>query len=153
MQNRTAADATPDLTPCNCLALRQGARRVTQLYESYLAPLGLRSSQYSVLARLARLGALSINELADGLVMDRTTMGRAIRPLQRDGLVRIGAAQDGRKRVVSLTPAGTALFKKAVVQWRRAQKQFESSYGEAPAVRLRSALKDVVSAIPELGAD
>jgi DNA-binding MarR family transcriptional regulator len=141
-----------DLTPCNCLALRQAARRVTQLYESYLAPLGLRSSQYSVLARLARLGPMSINELADGIVMDRTTMGRAIRPLERDGLVRIGAGDDGRKRVVSLTPAGMALFKKAVVQWRKAQKQFESAYGEAPATRLRNVLKDVVSAIPETGA-
>ena len=142
-----------DVTPCNCLALRQAARRVTQLYESYLAPLGLRSSQYSVLARLARLGPMSINELADGIVMDRTTMGRAIRPLERDGLVAIGAADDGRKRVVRLTPAGTTLFKQAVVQWRKAQKQFEASYGEVPATRLRNALKDVVSAMPETGAD
>lgn len=156
-QDRPIFDMTEmtssETTPCNCLALRQAARRVTQLYETYLAPLGLRSSQYSVLAKLARLGPMSINELADGIVMDRTTMGRAIRPLERDGLVAIGAADDGRKRVVRLTPAGTALFKKAVVQWRKAQKQFEASYGEVPATRLRNALKDVVSAMPETGAD
>jgi DNA-binding MarR family transcriptional regulator len=149
MQERTASD-TP--SPCHCLALRQAARRVTQLYESYLAPFGLRSSQFSVLARLARLGPRSINELAEDIVMDRTTMGRAIRPLERDGLVAIGAAEDGRKRVVRLTPAGTALYRKAVVEWRKAQDQFERSYGAAPAQKLRATLREVVSAVPETGA-
>jgi len=71
--------------------------------------------------------------------------------LERDGLVAIGAGEDGRQRVVRLAPAGAELFKKAVVQWRKAQKQFESSYGAAPATRLRTALKDVVLAIPESG--
>src|SRR5262249_30329569 len=119
--------------------------------ESYLVPLGLRSGQFSVLSRLSRLGPQTINELAEGIVMDRTTMGRLIRPLERDGVIAIGAADDGRKRVVRLTPAGAALFKKAVVEWRKAQKAFEGAYGAAPAQRLRSALKDVVSAIPDMG--
>jgi DNA-binding MarR family transcriptional regulator len=149
MQNKT--EPALDLTSCNCLAIRQAARRVTQLYESYLAPLGLRSSQYSVLARLSRLGPLSINELADGIVMDRTTMGRAIRPLERDGLVAIGPAEDGRKRVVRLTPAGRARFKKALAEWRKAQRQFELSYGVVPAQKLRATMKDVISVVPELG--
>jgi len=149
MQNKP--EPALDLTACNCLAIRQAARRVTQLYESYLAPLGLRSSQYSVLARLSRLGPMSINALADGIVMDRTTMGRAIRPLQRDGLVAIGTAEDGRKRVVSLTPAGRARFKKALAQWRKAQKEFELSYGALAAQKLRATMKDVISAVPEMG--
>ncbi len=46
---------------CNCLAVRQAARRVTQLYDSHLGPLGLRATQYSVLSHLRTLGALSIN--------------------------------------------------------------------------------------------
>ena len=79
---------------------------MSQFYDSYLTPLGLKTSQYSILAKLNRLGPMSINEIADSMVMDRTTTGRAIKPLERDRLVRIGAGEDGRKRVVSLTAAG-----------------------------------------------
>jgi len=66
-------------TACNCLALRQAARHVSQIYDAHLALVGLRTTQYSILAKLKRLGPLSINELANSMVMDRTTLGRAIR--------------------------------------------------------------------------
>jgi hypothetical protein len=58
-------------TVCNCLALRQAARHISQIYDSYLASEGLRTTQYSILAKLNRLGPLSINELAKSMVMDR----------------------------------------------------------------------------------
>jgi DNA-binding MarR family transcriptional regulator len=137
---------------CNCLALRQAARRVSQFYEGYLAPLGLTSSQYSILARLNRRGAMSINDIAESLVMDRTTTGRAIRPLERDGLVRIGTAEDGRKRMVNLTAAGRKRAQDAQDAWRQAQAQFERSVGPEAAKNLRAAMADVIKAIPETGA-
>jgi DNA-binding MarR family transcriptional regulator len=137
---------------CNCLALRQAARRVSQFYEGYLAPLGLTSSQYSILARLNRRGAMSINDIAESLVMDRTTTGRAIRPLERDGLVRIGTAEDGRKRMVNLTAAGRKRAQDAQDAWRQAQAQFERSVGPEAAKILRAAMADVIKAIPETGA-
>lgn len=151
MQNPTDR---PPLNPadCNCLALRQAARRVSQFYESHLAPLGLKSSQYSILARLDRLGAMSINQIAEAMVMDRTTTGRAIRPLERDGLVRIGAAEDGRKRVVGLTAAGRKRVNEARDAWRQAQEQFEQALGPESARSLRAAMSEVVKAIPETGA-
>jgi len=151
MQNPTDR---PPVNPadCNCLALRQAARRVSQFYEAHLAPLGMKSSQYSILARLDRRGPMTINELAEALVMDRTTTGRAIRPLERDGLVRIGAAEDGRKRVVSLTAAGRKRVNEARDAWRQAQEQFEGAFGLKAAQDLRAALSDVVKAIPESGA-
>ena len=68
---------TFDSTACNCLALRQAARHVTQIYDSYLSSEGLRTTQYSILAKLNRLGPLSINELAKLMVMDRTRWGAA----------------------------------------------------------------------------
>ena len=83
-------------TACNCLALRQAARHVSQIYDAHLALVGLRTTQYSILAKLKRLGPLSINALANSMVMDRTTLGRAIRPLERDKLLAIGAGDDGR---------------------------------------------------------
>ncbi len=77
---------------CNCLAVRQAARHVTQFYDRFLAPAGLRTTQFSILARLRRKGATTINALAADMVMDRTTLGRNILPLERDGLIRIEPA-------------------------------------------------------------
>jgi DNA-binding MarR family transcriptional regulator len=147
MQKPHTSAADPlDATPCNCLALRQAARHVTQIYDRYLAAEGLRTTQYSILSKLSRLGPLSINQLAAMMVMDRTTTGRAVRPLERDKLVVIGADADGRKRVVRLTPAGEKRAKAARLRWRAAQDAFESAYGAEDAARLRTTLARVVAA-------
>jgi DNA-binding MarR family transcriptional regulator len=135
-----------DQTPCNCLALRQAARHLTQVYDRHLAQEGLRSTQYSILSKLGRLGAMPIGKLADTMVMERTALGRALRPLERDRLVAVGAGSDARTRNVSLTPQGQAKLKSAMVIWRRAQKEFESAYGEDAARGLRSSLQKVVEA-------
>lgn len=153
MQNKTDDAPALERTDCNCLAIRQAARRVSQFYDAHLASLGLKTSQYSILAKLSRLGAMSINEIADSMVMDRTTTGRAVRPLERDGLVKIEAAEDGRKRVINLTPVGRERLKEALAAWKKAQKEFELSFGPAAAKKLRTALRDVVKVIPEMGAD
>jgi len=134
-----------DRTACNCLALRQAARHVSQLYDSYLASEGLRTTQFSILAKLDRLGPLSINELAKSMIMDRTTLGRAVRPLQRDRLLTIGAGEDGRTRSLQLTATGEARLKAATAKWREAQKEFEMRFGARDAVELRSILERVVS--------
>jgi len=134
-----------DSTECNCLALRQAARHVSQIYERYLAAEGLKTTQYSILSKLNRLGPLSINELAKSMVMDRTTLGRAVRPLERDKLLTIGAGDDGRTRRLKLTPAGQARLKAAMVKWREAQKEFELSFGVPEASQLRSVLRRVVA--------
>jgi DNA-binding MarR family transcriptional regulator len=139
---------SPSLEPadCNCQALRQAARRVTQAYDTHLATVGLKTTQYSILAKLNRLGPLSINELAKLMVMDRTTLGRAVRPLERDRLLTIGGDDDGRKRSLQLTAAGQARLKAATVKWREAQKQFELAYGVPDSASLRTALQRVVAA-------
>jgi DNA-binding MarR family transcriptional regulator len=135
-----------DQTPCNCLALRQAARHLSQIYDRHLAEAGLRGSQYSILSKLGRLGPMPIGKLAAAMVMDRTALGRALRPLERDKLVKVGAGPDGRTRSVSLTPAGEARFKAANVQWRKAQKEFEGKFGAYEAASLRETLRRVVEA-------
>jgi len=77
----------PPIQDCNCLALRQAARYVTQHYDQYLAPTGLRTTQFSVVAALNRRGAMTVGQLAAVLVLDRTTLGHNVLPLQRDGLI------------------------------------------------------------------
>src|ERR1700747_2262959 len=78
---------------CNCLAVRQAARHITQFYDQVLVPSGLRTTQFSILAKLLRLGPKTINALAAEMVMDRTTLGRNILPLKRDG---VSAVEVGR---------------------------------------------------------
>src|SRR5262245_60901578 len=137
---------TTDSTACNCLALRQAARHISQIYDSYLASEGLRTTQFSILAKLNRLGPLSINELAKSMVMDRTTLGRAIRPLERDTLLMIGEGEDGRTRSLRLTATGQARLKAATVKWRQAQKEFEAAFGADHAADLRTTLRRVIAA-------
>src|SRR5215475_10189148 len=99
---------------CTCLAVRQAARHVTQFYDQYLAPSGLRTTQFSILAKLKRLGPLTINALAAGLVMDRTTLGRNILPLQRDGLIAVvKGSTDRRSKELRMTEAGAACLRTA----------------------------------------
>ena len=76
-------------TPCVCNTLRRATRAVTAMYDATLAPSGLRITQFSVLIALARLGPLPVSRLAAEVVLDRSTMGRNLDPLERRGLVRI----------------------------------------------------------------
>src|SRR5579859_2249838 len=119
-----AARAQPALAECSCLAIRQAARHVTQFYDHCLAPSGLRTTQFSILARLRRHGPMSINALAAELVMDRTTLGRNVLPLQRDGLIAIvtGSA-DRRHKELHLTEAGAARLRSAGPRWSDAQSR------------------------------
>ena len=131
---------------CNCLALRQATRHVTQFYDQFISPLGLRATQYSILARLARRGAMTINALAAELVMDRTTLGRNIRPLQRDGLIAVVPGKiDRRSKELRLTRAGVERFATAQKGWTKAQAEFERTFGTKRAKALRGLLEDVTS--------
>lgn len=126
-------------SPCHCIALRQASRRLTQHYDQHLAPTGLRTSQYGMLRSLGRVGPISINTFAEIMVMDRTTMGRALRPLTRDGLVAVGPGPDGRTRSLTLTAAGRRRMEDALPLWEQAQQTFEERYGAVPASDLRQA--------------
>jgi DNA-binding MarR family transcriptional regulator len=92
---------------CNCLAVRQAARHITQFSDQCLAPSGLRTTQFSILAKLERLGSVTINFLATDLVMDRTTLGRNILPLQREGLIAVVKGRiDRRSKELRVTEVG-----------------------------------------------
>jgi DNA-binding MarR family transcriptional regulator len=132
-------------TPCNCAALREAARHVTQLYDRHLAAAGVRTTQFSILARLKRLGPTTINALAQNMVMDRTTLGRNIVPLQRRRLIvtRTGR-DDGRSKELHLTKTGLARLGTASKEWAKAQAQFEATLGRDRASGLRGLLRAVV---------
>jgi DNA-binding MarR family transcriptional regulator len=136
----------PEVRDCICLAVRQAARHVTQSYDQFLAPAGLRTTQFSILAKLRRKGPMTINALAAELVMDRTTLGRNILPLQRDGLIAVqkGAA-DRRSKELHVTKAGEKRFEAARSGWLKAQTRFETAFGSKRASELRELLRAVVA--------
>jgi DNA-binding MarR family transcriptional regulator len=141
----------PTSEVCNCLALRQATRHVTQFYDRFLASSGLRTTQFSILIRLRLAGPMSINALAKRLVMDRTTLGRNILPLEREDLIEIVPDPgDGRSKVVRLTETGAARLRAARTGWTQAQKEFEAAFGGPRAARLRDLLHAVTAT--ELGA-
>jgi DNA-binding MarR family transcriptional regulator len=131
---------------CNCLALRQAARHVSQFYDQFLAQSGLRTTQYSILARLQRKGAMTINALAADLVTDRTTLGRNLQPLEREGLVTVAQGRtDRRSKEVKLTSAGAGRMRSARKAWDEAQAQFESAFGIKRAKELRALLHEIAT--------
>jgi DNA-binding MarR family transcriptional regulator len=135
----------PNLSDCNCLAVRQAARYVTQLYDRHLAASGLRTSQYGILAKLRRLGPMTINELAAELVIDRTTLGRNIRPLERDGLITITPGRaDRRIKELQLTVTGDERFQETRQAWVAAQRNFETGFGPERSAELRGLLRSLV---------
>jgi len=132
---------------CNCQSVRQAARQVAQLYDRHLAPTGLRISQYGILANLQRNGPQSIQCLASSLVMDRTTLGRGIRPLERDGLIEIGEGPDGRTKSLKLTAAGRKKVAQGAPYWEAAQQEFEKAFGAEQSADLRATLNKLVTVI------
>jgi DNA-binding MarR family transcriptional regulator len=131
---------------CNCFALRSAARHVSQFYDQFLAPAGLRTTQFSILAKLNRLGPATINALADDMVMDRTTLGRNVLPLERDGLISIApSAADRRAKELRLNKAGKKRLQQALAAWSQAQARFETSFGTKRAAELRAMLRAVAA--------
>jgi len=140
---RTASLGPDD---CNCLAVRQAARHITQFYDQYLASSGLRTTQFSILAKLRRLGPMTINRLAAEMVMDRTTLGRNILPLERDGLIAVEqGSSDRRSKELRVTKAGEARFRPGVKGWVQAQRQFEKAFGAKRTADMRALLHAVAS--------
>src|SRR5258707_9638865 len=125
----------------NCYAVRSAARHTTQLYDQLLAPVGLRVTQFSILAKLKRRGPLTINALADDMVMDRTTLGRNILPLERDRLIRIEPApSDRRAKELHLTKAGEKRLQAGLEAWAKAASALRSKLWDQAGCRAAHAV-------------
>lgn len=134
---------------CNSFALRKASRHLTALYDRQLSSVGIRATQFTILQKLKSKSDLSIRTLAELMGMDRTTLSANLKPLVRDGLVDVvGSAADRRRKVVTITAAGEALFARALPLWQKAQQQFESDFGVSRAAELRALSRAVVDVAP-----
>jgi DNA-binding MarR family transcriptional regulator len=130
---------------CVCNNLRRAARLVTNYYDKLFEPTGLRVSQLALLLVLYRGGIQTINELAEKLELDRTTLTRNLKPLASKGLLTIAPGIDQRTRVVALTPAGEAVLIKALPFWEQAQSHMVEGLGEANATLLLAQLSEAAA--------
>ena len=119
---------------CLCFAVRRAARLITQRYDAHLRPVGLRGTQFTMLAVLTGTGAQPLNRLADVLGMERTTLTRNLRPLLARGYVEVEPGEDRRVRTIAVTRRGTEAAVRALPYWRKAQRELESRLG-APAAK------------------
>lgn len=138
------APSTPKAPLCNLFALRQATRSATMLYDRHLAKAGITTSQHSIMTHIANSPGRTMQEVAEAMVMDRTTLLRALQPLSRDGYVlQLPSPLHARKQVLSLTPAGQAKLAEGRLLWQAAQAEFEAEFGADEATALRAALQKV----------
>ena len=132
-------------TLCNCQALRQATRRVTQFYDHALASTGIRITQLPILYRLGRNGPTTMKALAEAMIMDRATLGHNLRPLEAQGLVTRAIGKDRRERLVTLTPLGADRLTEARRAWKDAQARFEGVFGSGESEALRATLARIAT--------
>lgn len=130
--------AMPMKFDCYCASLRQAARAISQKYDAALRDTGLTITQYTLLNMIAEMPRPRVNDLAEALTMDQTSLSRTLRTMEREGLIAEVAGQDKRESRWTLSPRGQQSFKRAQPVWRSVQKNVEKLLG-ADARRISSA--------------
>lgn len=132
-------------SPCHCLNLRRAALSITKIYDYWLIPSGLRPSQYSLLRHLRRLGTVSVSDLASAIRLDRTTLVRKIKPLEREFLI-IDVSQKGaRNRQLQLSETGMERLEEADKLWSKAQEFIDVRLGKDNVKKLTELLSAIES--------
>jgi DNA-binding MarR family transcriptional regulator len=106
---------------CMGMRVRRAARVVANHYDKHLKPTGLKGTQFTLLNTIFMNPAANIGKLADVLGLDRTTLNRNLKPLERKGLIRSGSGKDPRTRTLKLTKEGTKILQNALPHWLEAQ--------------------------------
>jgi len=134
---------------CACSSLRRAARAVTQLFDAWLKPLGIRSTQFVLLVTVAKLEPVSLGRLARVLVIDRTTLTRSLSLMKRQGFVGIAPRSTMRQRFVTLLPKGRGVLDQSLPFWKKAQDHFVEKVGE----QCWSAMQKELEKLPSVAMD
>jgi DNA-binding MarR family transcriptional regulator len=124
-----AKNQVPDL-PCMCASFRRAARALTQLYDDALRPLGLRTTQFTILQALSLAGEVSQGQLGEILVLDSTTLTRTLAIMRHRKWIDTRRGSDGRERLLSLSEAGRAQLDRVSPAWLRVQDRLQSQFGD-----------------------
>lgn len=118
-------------SPCYCNKLRTAARKVATVYDEALAPLGINIAQYSLLRTIERRQPASLTDVGRRAALERSTVGRNVRVLERMKLVTMGRGADQREAMVRLTPQGEEVLRAAAPVWQGCQRGLEERLGIA----------------------
>lgn len=118
------------LTECACFDLRRATRAVSRMYDNFMRDAGLNITQFALLRLICVEKELSISTLGHYMVMDRTSITRALAPLERDKLIYSRTGADKRIRIISVTNKGRRLVENAEPKWRQAQEALMGTIGE-----------------------
>lgn len=132
---------------CVALRTRMAARRVTRAYDGALRPVGLKVTQFTLLVAIKQGAPESISQLAEMLALERTTLTRNLRILEKEGLVDVEPEGYRRARSLSLTRSGEAKLKDALPLWRATQNRFVKRIGKRRWTETKSLLDELADAI------
>ena len=132
---------------CTNLKLRQLSRAVTRHYDAYVAPTGLKNSQYSLLSHVVLLGPLRPSDLAARMKIDASTLTRNLQPLVAAGWVEQGPGDDARSRSVVATEAGRAKRTEAQRAWKQAQLALNARLGNERVLALHALIDSCLEAL------
>ena len=130
---------------CTNLQLRQLMRRVAQHYDAELAQAGLKTTQYSLLSYVLKLGPVRPADLAAALKMDASTLTRNLKPLVSAGWLRMAPGADGRSRSVAITPEGQRKREEAKQHWKTAQLRLNATLGANRVAALHALIQDAMA--------
>jgi DNA-binding MarR family transcriptional regulator len=127
------------VTQCTNANVRRAERVITDLYDEFLKPSGLLGTQFRLLGAIASKGTIALTPLADEMELDRTTLARNLKVLERESLVEMTSGEDRRVHLVKITQKGQEAMMKALPLWEEAQAWIVSQMGEE---RWRAMLND-----------
>jgi DNA-binding MarR family transcriptional regulator len=130
---------------CLCANLRMATRAITRRYDRALAPWGIRTTQFSILARLVLDGPDTVSHLAGRLVLDRTALGRELRTLARHGLIRFETGEDRRERRALATSEGEARYRDAHPAHAAVQRALRDELGGERLPELVGELRELAA--------
>jgi len=143
-QGLDRAKLTEVANACACANFRKASRAITQFYDSALRSSGIRATQYTLMVTVSLMGSPTITQLAEQMVMDRTTLTRDLKVLEGKGLVEISPGTDRRTRVVEITDSGRRTLAEALPLWDHAQSVVVEGLSQQ---RWNAMLKDLHDAV------
>lgn len=135
---------------CTNLRLRQLMRRVSQHYDAEMARAGLKTTQYSLLTHVVKIGPIRPGDLARAMKMEPSTLTRNLKPLVDAGWVEVSAGSDGRSRLVSITQAGRDKRAEAQRRWKVAQESLNQLLGAQRVLALHALIDDSMALLSPL---
>ncbi|MBX3569516.1 MAG: MarR family transcriptional regulator [Rhizobiaceae bacterium] len=126
------------MSQCYCILLRKASRKLSAYYDEAMAPVGVNIAQFSMLRAIDRAAPISLTDLARRLELDRSTVGRNVKVLQKMGMVEPAASEDGREAAFAVAAAGGVVLRDGAALWDEAQAAIEARLGAEATALLKS---------------